>query len=127
MIQLQVFSLAALPFLAVPAWAQVSTSAILGQVLDSSSAAVANAELTAAQQETGFQRTVRSDGEGKYQFLYLPPGPYTITAQLAGFKLTQREGSLRDDIRASANVAWQFPRTTSPARNAVTRMPRVYS
>ena len=91
-IQLPVFSLAALPFLAVPAWAQVSTSAIFGQVLDSSSAAVAHATLTATQQETGFQRATLSDAEGKYQFRYLPPGPYTITAQLAGFKQTKREG-----------------------------------
>ena len=91
-IQLQVFSLAALPFLAVPTWAQVSTSEILGQVLDSSSAAVAHARLTATQQETGFQRATLSDAEGKYQFRYLPPGPYTITAQLAGFKQTKREG-----------------------------------
>jgi outer membrane receptor protein involved in Fe transport len=76
----------------LPMAAQVNTSEILGQVLDSSSAAVANAELTATQRETGFQRTARSDAEGKYQLLYLPPGPYTITARLAGFKLTKREG-----------------------------------
>jgi outer membrane receptor protein involved in Fe transport len=92
MSHLRVLSLLALTLLAAPVWAQVNTSEILGQVLDSSSAAVASAELTATQQETGFQRNVRSDAEGKYQLLYLPPGPYTITAQFPGFRVTKREG-----------------------------------
>src|SRR5690349_17633714 len=92
MIHLRVLTLLALTSLAAAAWAQVNTSDILGQVLDSSSAAVAGAELTATQQETGFQRNARSDAEGKYELLYLPPGPYTITAQLPGFRVTKREG-----------------------------------
>jgi Carboxypeptidase regulatory-like domain/TonB dependent receptor len=92
MIHLRVLSLLSVILLATPAWAQVNTSEILGHVLDSASGAVANAVLTATQQETGFQRTARSDAEGKYHFLFLPPGPYTLTAQLTGFKLTKREG-----------------------------------
>jgi hypothetical protein len=48
--------------------------------------------LPPTQQDTGFQRSARSDAEGKYQFPYLPPGPYTRTAQLAGFKIIKREG-----------------------------------
>src|ERR1700738_2009692 len=93
----------------LPMAAQVNTSEILGQVLDSSSAAVANAELTATQQETGFQRTARTDAEGKYQLLYLPPGPYAITAQLAGFKLTKREG-----IIANAGAQLRVDVTLAP-------------
>src|ERR1051326_2120107 len=92
MIHLRVLSLLSVILLATPAWAQINTSEILGHVLDSASGAVANTVLTATQQETGFQRTARSDAEGKYQFLFLPPGPYTLTAQLTGFKLTKREG-----------------------------------
>jgi hypothetical protein len=81
-----------LMLLTAHAQAQVNTGAILGQVFDQSGAIIPNAELSATQPETGFQRTSRADAEGHYQFLFLPPGPYTVKAQQTGFKAASREG-----------------------------------
>ena len=40
---------------------------------------------------TGFSRSTKSDGQGAYQFLELPPAAYVLTVEAAGFAKTKRE------------------------------------
>jgi hypothetical protein len=69
------------------ALAQDETAAtIVGQVTDSSGAAVPNVTITVNGKETGVTRTVQSDVEGNYSISPLPPGEYTITIEQSGFK-----------------------------------------
>ena len=80
----------AVPFLAVlsvvPCAAQLNTGAVLGRVLDSSGAIVADADVSITRQETRFTRSSKSDSLGNYQFVLLPPGTYDVAVQHSGFK-----------------------------------------
>lgn len=65
--------------------ASISTSELRGQVTDQNGAAVAGATITVTDQSRGTTRTVRTDENGLYVFLSLPPGNYTMKVEAAGF------------------------------------------
>lgn len=69
--------------------AQTSNATILGNVEDSSGAAVANAEVTATNQDTGVAGSTVSTAEGIYGVPSLPPGKYTVEAKAVGFSPVQ--------------------------------------
>ncbi|HXY51015.1 MAG TPA: carboxypeptidase regulatory-like domain-containing protein [Terriglobales bacterium] len=74
------------------AWAQgETTSAILGQVTDSTNAVVPGAMVTVTNRDTGFTRTARTDQAGRFNFPQLLPGTYTVSAEAQGFELQQAE------------------------------------
>jgi len=65
--------------------AQVVTSNLQGTVTDPSGAVVANANVTAANLETGLSRTMTTNSEGFYRFNLLPRGQYEVRAAKSGF------------------------------------------
>lgn len=68
------------------AQSQATTGNIEGRVLDPNEAAVPNAQVTATNQATGFEKSANTDGEGNYSIILLPPGTYTVrVAQVTGF------------------------------------------
>lgn len=73
-----------LPLTAMTCFAQFS-SAVQGNVLDPSGAAVPNAMVTLVNVETNVTQTAKSDAAGVYRFVSLPPGHYTVSATAAGF------------------------------------------
>jgi hypothetical protein len=72
--------------------AQETTGGITGRVFDGTGAAIAGAEVTATQTETGMLRKAKSGADGSYSFPNLPIGPYQITASFAGFKKSVEKG-----------------------------------
>ncbi|MCX6629639.1 MAG: carboxypeptidase regulatory-like domain-containing protein [Candidatus Solibacter sp.] len=74
-----------LAFLAGASFAQVTSSNIVGTVVDSSGAAVANAEIQVTA-STGAVRTGSTNQEGLFRFNNLLPGLYTVTTTAPGFK-----------------------------------------
>src|SRR5882762_4839933 len=73
--------------LAIPMQAQVETSSsINGTVTDSTGAVVVGAAVTVKNQDTGETRKAVTNSTGYYSFPSLPPGTYTITVSMAGFK-----------------------------------------
>ncbi|HEV2246190.1 MAG TPA: carboxypeptidase-like regulatory domain-containing protein [Terriglobia bacterium] len=78
-------------FLAPPARAQV-TAEILGTILDPSGGAVANAQIEAQEQQTGFVRSTVSDVEGRYDLVALPAGQYQLTVRKDGFRTAVHTG-----------------------------------
>ncbi|TAM84636.1 MAG: carboxypeptidase regulatory-like domain-containing protein [Acidobacteria bacterium] len=72
-------------FLAPPARAQV-TAEILGTIMDPSGGAVANAQVEAEEQRTGFVRSTVTDEEGRYDLAALPAGQYQVTVRKEGFR-----------------------------------------
>jgi hypothetical protein len=70
-----------------PAVAQsrATTADLVGVVLDESKAVLPGVTVTATNQATGVTRTAVSEGDGRYALPALPPGGYTVKAELAGF------------------------------------------
>jgi Carboxypeptidase regulatory-like domain/TonB-dependent Receptor Plug Domain/TonB dependent receptor-like, beta-barrel len=86
--------LAALSFFAAPTnlSAQVTTATLLGEVRDSSGAAVPGATVIARHQGTGVPREAISNERGEFVLTALPNGPYSVTISLTGFKTYTNEG-----------------------------------
>ena len=57
-----------------------------GTVTDDQKSAVPGATVTITSATTGLSRDAVTGGNGGYQFIALPPGVYTLKAELAGFK-----------------------------------------
>jgi outer membrane receptor protein involved in Fe transport len=62
-----------------------------GTVLDDQGLALPGATVTLTNIETGFSRTDVADEQGRYRAPALPPGIYSITAELSGFATAVRE------------------------------------
>ncbi len=73
---------------------QTGASRISGTVSDSSGAVVPGVTVTAKNEATGVTHTQITTDRGLYAFPALPVGSYTITAELTGFKTTQKTGNI---------------------------------
>ena len=84
-----VFCLAA----ALPVWAQIAVGAIDGLVRDASGGVVpgASVELSSPAMIGGSRVTV-TDQNGRYRFLRLPAGEYSVTFSLQGFGTVKHDG-----------------------------------
>lgn len=74
-----------------PVFGQFETASVLGYVRDSSGAAIPGANVSLINEATKSQVTVRSDGQGAYQFSDVKVGQYHVTAQAKGFDLSSTE------------------------------------
>ncbi|MGO9516039.1 MAG: carboxypeptidase regulatory-like domain-containing protein, partial [Candidatus Korobacteraceae bacterium] len=75
-----------------PVWAQgETTSAILGQVTDSTNAAVPGAAVTVIDHATGLKRSAKTDDAGRFNFPQLKPGSYTVRVEAQGFEPKQAD------------------------------------
>ena len=90
---IRAFSAAALIILTVTpfAWAQ-ATAQLNGRVTDESGAVLPGVSVTVTQTDTGFTRTVVTDGEGAYVMPNLPTGPYRLEVTLQGFRTYVQTG-----------------------------------
>src|SRR5262245_65559615 len=79
-----------------PAFSQSSTGSISGTVTDQNNAVVVGATVLGRNTETGFERPAVTNSSGLYRLRDLPPGPYEITIEAAGFKKFDRKGITMD-------------------------------
>ena len=92
MLHLTLFAIAAVLLVPSKSWAQgETTSAILGQVTDSSSAVVPAATVTIINRETGLKRSAKTDDAGRFNFPQLKPGTYTVRVEAPGFEPQQAD------------------------------------
>src|SRR6202034_366410 len=63
-----------------------TTSAIVGQVTDATSAAIPRATVIITNRETALQRSARTDEEGRFNFPQLKPGTYSVRVEAVGFE-----------------------------------------
>jgi iron complex outermembrane receptor protein len=81
---------------ATPTPAQSSAGRVAGTVRDANGAPLAGATITMTSQETGATRVVRSSTTGAYEATDLPPGAYTVSADLQGFRRVIQKGQRLD-------------------------------
>jgi hypothetical protein len=63
-----------------------TTSAIVGQVRDTTGAVVPGATVTITNHETGLKRSARTDDAGRFNFPQLKPGTYSVGAEAQDFE-----------------------------------------
>src|ERR1700733_13212992 len=87
----QVLIFAVVASLSVPqALAQgETTSAIVGQVRDTTNAVVPGATVTITNPETGLRRSAKTDDSGRFNFPQLKPGTYSVKVEAPGFEPRQ--------------------------------------
>jgi hypothetical protein len=83
-------AVAGILFASTPSFAQFR-SAIEGNVVDSSGAAVAGAQVVLTNQDNGVSVTATSNETGLFRFPSLGLGKYTLTATKAGFQTVKQE------------------------------------
>src|SRR6202161_3003203 len=66
-----------------------TTSAIVGQVRDTTNAVVPGATVAIANRETGLSRPAKTDDAGRFNFPQLKPGTYSVKAEAQGFEPQQ--------------------------------------
>jgi hypothetical protein len=93
----------ALLLASVSAFAQ-TTGTVDGQVTDQSGAVIpgVTVELTGAHLQG--TKTVVTGTDGRYRFLSLVPGDYSVTASLSGFGTVQKKATVTLDATATANL-----------------------
>lgn len=68
-----------------------ATAQLSGTVTDPQGAVIPNATVTVTDVAKNFERTTQTSADGRYQFLLLPPGDYTVLVDAQGFgKVTVR-------------------------------------
>lgn len=76
-----------------PAFAQTTTGAILGSVVDPQGQVVPGATISVINEATNETRTAMSDAErGAFQVTSLAPGTYSVRIELQGFNKFERKG-----------------------------------
>src|ERR1035438_9569396 len=84
--------MAVLSAMQTAAWAQgETTSAIVGQVRDTTNAVVPAATVTITNPETGLRRSAKTDEEGRFNFPQLKPGTYSVRVEAQGFEARQND------------------------------------
>ena len=69
-------------------FAQGYFGTVTGVLTDSSGAVLAHANVVLADQQKGFTFKTTSDDNGSYLFRAVPPGLYSVTAEMSGFEKT---------------------------------------
>jgi len=72
--------------------AQQTTASLNGTVLDVSGATVADATVTLKNEASGDTRATVSNSDGYFVFTAVPPASYSLSVEMAGFKVWQAKG-----------------------------------
>jgi hypothetical protein len=91
--------------LAIPdlARAQAVTGTLLGNITDSSGAAVPGATVTATEVQTNVSRSTTTNESGYYLLASLQNGTYNVSAELTGFKKILRQ-NVKVDVNTTMRV-----------------------
>src|SRR5580658_5433199 len=68
-----------------------TTSAIVGQVRDTTNAVLPGATVTITNHDTGLKRTAQTDEAGRFNFTQLRPGTYSVRVDARGFDPGQND------------------------------------
>ena len=110
---------------ATPLYAQVATGTILGNVSDSSGAAVPGATVIATNVDTQLSRDTTTDESGQYALRLLPLGNYKVEVTLTGFKTFSQTGILLEVGRTARIDATIEPGSVAESVSVVGNAPLI--
>src|SRR5262245_27362789 len=97
--------------------AQAVSGTILGSVQDSTGASVPGAIITIVNSETGLTRSATTDSLGEYNVPSLPPGTYSVSGEMRGFKKVALSGvRLNVDQKARVDLKLEVGDVTESVR-----------
>jgi hypothetical protein len=106
-------SLAVILLVGTCAWAQTGTTSLRGAVLDKSGASIVGATVTLDNAAQGLHHQIKTSSSGEYEFLALPPGTYSLTVEMAGFRRSEQKSlQLLVNLPATQNVTLEVGTTT---------------
>ncbi len=109
------FCLALLALLATPALAQVSSGIIAGTIKDEQGGVLPGVNVTLAGSDRSATFTTESDG--RFRFLNLPPGSYSVSAELPGFSKVVREQLV---VSVGSNLDLTFAMKVASVQETIT-------
>jgi hypothetical protein len=86
--------------------------AITGTVVDPSGAVVPGAKITATQASTSIVNVVTSNGSGQFNFPSLPPGVYSVSVEVTGFKKSVQTVTMLADQTRTMDVHLEVGQTS---------------
>jgi hypothetical protein len=108
--------------LATPAFAQDYRGKVQGTVVDATRAVVVGATITLTNTATGISTVKLTDSNGHYFFDFVEPGPYEVTAELAGFA-TVVQRNVQVQVRGDVTVDFMLTPGSVSERITVTEAP----
>src|SRR4249919_4016270 len=85
--------------------AQTGTTSLRGTVVDKSGATVVGAKVILTNEAQGLHREASTDSSGAYEFPSLPPGHYSLTIEMSGFrKFEHKNLELLVNVPATENA-----------------------
>src|SRR5437667_2280662 len=101
---------------------QITTGVIQGVTIDQSGAVMPGTTVEARNLDTNFTKTQTTDANGRFAFLLLPPGRYTVTASHPGFStLVQENADLTVGQAITLNITMKV--SSAAERIVVTSTP----
>lgn len=97
--------------------AQTNEGQLSGNVLDSTGAQVANAQITAKNDATGSTYSIQSTSSGSYRFASIALGQYTVTATASGFSPSVNTGVV---VRVGSVTALDIHLAVGAATDTIT-------
>jgi hypothetical protein len=88
----------------VGAFSQAISGNVVGVVLDSSGAAVANVDVEVTNVATGVKTTTKTNSTGEYRVNNLPAGSYTFSAKASGFSAATRRADVVLNQTGTVNI-----------------------
>jgi hypothetical protein len=112
--------------LAGTAWAQtqITSGVIEGTVSDATGAVLPGADVEVKNAGTNFTRSITTGADGRFVFLQLPPGRYTVSFKLTGFATTVQE-NVDVTVGATVNLSPKMKVSTVEETVTVTGTPTV--
>jgi hypothetical protein len=100
-------------FLTSEGAAQTGTTSLRGTVADKTGGVVQGARVTLSNSVRAVERTSTTSASGAYEFLSIPPGTYSLTVEMTGFrKYHQSSLQLLVDSPATVNMTLEVGATT---------------
>ena len=87
--------------------AQAVTATLVGEISDGAGAAIAGAEVSITEQDTGTTTVRTTNASGNYEFTFLSPGVYTVSVKREGFEVGVTKGvhvAVNTTVRVDAKL-----------------------